>query len=121
MLTASEDGTLRLLQLARGSPVQVQTAELPPNCELVALSEPFHRLGVVHSATLHQPAMLECLDLDVLLMSSSATMSGENTGADLQRAGRPPHVKHLIQIALSGEGSLLLLCLAIAPGISFQQ
>ena len=79
LLSASEDGTLRLLQLARDSAAQAQTADLPPNCELMALSEPSNRLGVVRSATLHQPAVLECIELDALFRQSSVVSVAKST------------------------------------------
>lgn len=78
LLTASEDGTLRLLQLACDGAVQAQTADLPPSCELMALSEPFNRLGVVRSATPHQPAVLECIELDAFFRQSSVVL-GEDS------------------------------------------
>lgn len=60
LLTASESGTLRLLHLGQGSPVQAETAVLPPGCELIALSEHSNRLGVVQSGC---GATLYCLDM----------------------------------------------------------
>ena len=79
LLAASEDGTLRLLQLAWDSAVQAQTADLPPNCKQMALSEPCNRLGVVRSATPHQPAVLICIDLDAFSRQSSVVLGEDNT------------------------------------------
>ena len=95
LLTASEDGTLRLLQLVGDNPVQAQTASLPPDCNLMALSEPSRWLGVVQRGRYPCPAVeypygpgwpmkvdpspvvLHCLDLDNLLGTSSEAVSGE--------------------------------------------
>ena len=80
MLTASEDGTLRLLHMAQDSPLQVQTADLPPDCKLMALSEPCNRLGVLHSATDEQ-IVISCLELGMLFGPSSA--SGEDKASSV--------------------------------------
>ena len=78
MLTASECGILRILGLVRDSPVQVQSECVGPNCELMAFSEDFNRLGFVNQypADPHHPTVLHCMDLDLILRHSAENTSG---------------------------------------------
>lgn len=67
LLTASDDGALRLLRLTGNTPVQSETALLRPDCKLLAINES-NRLAVLQESP-GRAMQLHCLPLGTVLQA----------------------------------------------------
>ena len=74
LLTASDDGALRLLRMTADTPVHSETALLRPDCRLLAINES-NRLAVLQESP-GSAMQLHCVPLGALLQARHDSSPG---------------------------------------------